>query len=240
MEQNTRSEAIIALGKRLISQLDVDDSRDVLSCWIANYIAELIEFSQSAAPEEKAEADERCMSAILRLWEHRRHLPDGSRPFDQIESILKTIEGLDPSETHPRYYSHFSQRARAKGDSPAPVERWLETAEGLDHTARMLIRFCLWQAANLAGSQSAEWLKLAEEAGLQEGPDVVMLRFFKDESNLLESQNERDRAKLEERLQRLEAFSLMADAVADEIRNQLASLKPSVAKPARKPRKTKH
>ena len=101
--------------------------------------------------------------------------------------------------------------------------KWLGLAEGLDYSARILIRYCLTQAAQTAVDKSKDWVVLAEAAGLEDGIDLSVIRIIMDERALTKAGEPDDRARklLEDRIKRLDGFKAMADALASDLRRQL-------------------
>jgi hypothetical protein len=162
-----RSEAIFELGKKIVEELGPDQSVDTLARWMAHHIAELIQAAEAANGEERQAKMAACASAILDLWEHRGRFPNGMRPFEELDPILRTLEGLDLNADTLRYYR--SQREMIdENREGAEAGRWLNIAKGLDYSARVLIRYCLACAAESALDKSKEWVALAEAAGVDE------------------------------------------------------------------------
>lgn len=93
--ESNHCDGVIALGRRLVEELDMEPGVDTLGRWMAHYIAELIEDAeQTADVAERQIAQERCCTAILRLWEHRSTLPRGARPLANLQKILDAIIDL--------------------------------------------------------------------------------------------------------------------------------------------------
>ncbi|WP_334161547.1 hypothetical protein [Phenylobacterium sp.] len=151
----TRSEAVVALGKQLVLQLDAKD--DILASWMAHHVAGLIARAEVATSEDKAAADEACAAAILELWRYRNVLPEHLRPLDELQSILRTLAFLDLDPTDQRYYP-IPMRAAATGSVEGEAKRFLEVAMGIDYTARVLIRMFLQYAVSAAADKSAPWV----------------------------------------------------------------------------------
>ena len=139
MVVSSRSKALLELGKKLVDELGLDRGVDTLGRWMAHYIAELILDVEDATPEDKASKQQCCASAILELWQHRAELPNGTRPFEDIEPILRALERLDPLNETPRYFQQPREIA-ADAEADAEVREWLEMADSIDSTARELIR----------------------------------------------------------------------------------------------------
>lgn len=92
----------------------------------------------------------------------------------------------------------------------------------------MLIGYCLARAADTAIDKSKEWVKLAEGAGIKEGVSEIVIRYI---SNTADLGRERDpnadvRRELQDRIQRLEAFTKFAETVVGDLRARLEALPP--------------
>jgi len=213
---------VLDLGRALVSELGLDSEVDTLSRWMAHYIAELIEEAETAKVEERPAKFAQCADTILKLWERRYQLPNGKRPFEDLEPILRTLESLDPTDGTPRYF-RSPRTAVDETAQNAETRKWLGLAEGLDYSARILIRYCLTQAAQTAVDKSKDWVVLAEAAGLEDGIDLSVIRIIMDERALTKAGEPDDRARklLEDRIKRLDGFKAMADALASDLRRQL-------------------
>lgn len=212
----TRSEAVIQLGKRLVQQIDAGD--DLLASWMAHYIAQRIEIAQTAPPDEKEKAQNSCAKAIFELWEHRSAVPKHLRPFGELEPIIRTIASLDVEQTGHRYYPEALREA-ATAEADETTKQWLELAIGLDYSARVLIQFALRSAARSTASDAEAWVKLASEAGADEGNEAPIVRFLREKDLYEEAAD--DAAEWEERLSRLEGFAEFSSGLARELRVQL-------------------
>ncbi|MCK1505679.1 AVAST type 3 anti-phage proein Avs3b [Bradyrhizobium sp. 18] len=213
-----RSEKLIDLGNRIIRELSIDS--DILGRWMAHYLAELITEAETANSDERPAKMEKCHEVILNLWKHRYELPNGKRPFESMEPILRALESLDPENTFHRY---FGTARHAVGPENEEARSWIEVADSLDSTARILVRYCLSQAALSAKEKTKEWLALAEavDADAFDGP---VIRVIVAEGDLLEDPNKELRKLMEDRLGRLEAFKTAASELEQHFRLQLEEL----------------
>lgn len=213
---------ILEIGRALIKELALEPGDDTLCRWMAHYIAELIEGAETATEADRPDKLAKCSEIILALWQHRYELPNGKRPFEEFEPIFRAIESLDPDNDTPRYFRSV-RNASDKADVNAESKKWLELAEGLDYTAKILIRYCLEQASQDALDKSQEWVRLAELAGLEDGIEFPVIRLITAENELAnESEtDERARKLLEDRINRLSAFKEMADSLASDMRRKL-------------------
>lgn len=213
---------VLDLGRTLVSELGLDPGVDTLSRWMAHYIAELIEEAETAKVEERPAKFAKCADAILKLWEHRHQLPNGKRPFEDLEPILRALASLDPTDETPRYF-RSPRRAADETEQNAETRKWLELADGLDYSAKILIRYCLTQAAQTALDRSKDWVVLAETAGLEDDSELQVIRVITDESDLTKASEPDDRARklLEDRINRLNGFKEIADSLASDLQRQL-------------------
>lgn len=216
-----RCEATLELGRRLTKELGIDQSVDTLGRWMAHYIAELIQDAEKASAEERPLKMRSCCDAILNLWKHRHVFPIGKRPLEELEPLLRVIESLDTEDDTPRY---FNSARRAVGSSKESDETkfWLDLVDGLDHSAKVLIRYCLTRAAQSALNKSLEWVKLAEAAGADESAEYHLVRVLVYEDSMLNASDpgEKDRRHIEDRIKKLEAFANMASAMLSELREE--------------------
>ncbi|MFZ5644666.1 MAG: AVAST type 3 anti-phage protein Avs3b [Bacillota bacterium] len=205
----------------MTKELGLDQSVDTLGRWMAHYIAELIQNAETASAEKRPVKMRDCCEAILNLWKHRNTLPNGKRPFEELEPLQRTLESLDPEDDTPRYFR--SVRAFAEdADENDETKSWLKLIDGLDYSAKILIRYCLTQAAQNALNKSLEWVGLAEAAGTDEGIEFSLIRVIAEEDELLNASDpsEEERKRIQERIERLEGFAKMAMAVVTDLRQE--------------------
>ncbi len=224
--KSIRSEAVLDLGRKLVQALELDKSVDTLGRWMAHYLAERMHAAETASEQERPAKQQECEEAILKLWEHRYELPTGSRPFEEFEPILRALESLDPENNSPRYFRPARPTAADSTRESERTREWLDIAEGLDYSAKVLISYCLINAAETTLDKSQEWVALAEKATVRDAFDVVIIRRLVTESDLANKPdlNEGLRKQLQDRLNRLEAFQSMSGAFVRDIRRKLADL----------------
>lgn len=215
-----RSKAIVELGKRLVTQLEID-SHDILSSWMAHYIAEQINNVEKHPGEP--EVAEACSQAILSLWKHRSALPQHIRPLGELEPVLRTLSALDVNKEKYHFYQSALREA-ATADADDASKEWLELALGLDYSARLLIGYALRSGAERAVSKSESWVKLALEAGESAGVESDLVRFilYADEE---EKEEEIILAALEEKLTKLEGFVALANVLIGDLKTKLKAAK---------------
>src|SRR5438034_174203 len=90
-ERSDRFEGVLELGRRLVAELGLSDSTDTLGRWMAHHLAGLIDDAAKATQEDRPAKEGRIRDAILELWARRAEMPDGSRPFQELEPILRAL-----------------------------------------------------------------------------------------------------------------------------------------------------
>jgi hypothetical protein len=215
----------LALGRKLVDELGLEPSVDTLGRWMAHYIADLIAKAESAPEEEKSASKKACFDAILALWKHRAELPNGKRPFEDLEPIIRAIESLDPDDNTPRYFRSI-QSPQRQNKEKSEVDQWLDMVRGLDFSAKSLIGYCLGEAARAAVDKSQEWVKLAEAAAMEDGGAEIVIRFLSSNADLgnRPDANIEIGRQLQDRIKRLEGFTKLAEAVLDDLRARRKAL----------------
>jgi len=215
------------LGRKLVDELGLEPSVDTLGRWMAHYIADLIVNAENTTGEEKNIAEKKCFDAILELWKHRTELPDGKRPFEELEPVIRTIESLDPCDDTPRYF-RSARLPQGKGEEKSEADRWIDIIVGLDYSAKILIGYCLAEAARAAIDKSEEWVKLAESAETEDSAPELVVRFLSRNANLGSEPdpNAKVRQQLHDRIRRLEGFIKLAEVVAVDLTTRLQALPP--------------
>jgi hypothetical protein len=217
-----RSESVLKLGKQIVNELGLDQTVDTLGRWMAHYIAEKIEDAETATGEERARKMCACMDAVLKLWAHRSELPNGRRPFENFEPIFRVLQGLDPDETGPRYFQHVRSMAH-ESDEGDQTKHWLNIASELDYTARILIRYCLTNAAQKAVDKSRNWVALTETITKERDIDIKIIRAVMKDADVFHAQipDDQGREEVEELLKKLEGFVDLVNELSAHLRQQL-------------------
>ncbi|WP_313005307.1 AVAST type 3 anti-phage proein Avs3b [Pseudomonas sp.] len=226
-EPSEHSEAITALGKKLVTEQGLDGSVDTLGRWMAHHIAELIAEAESTNGEGRTAKMANVREAVLALWAHRHVLPFGRSPFAGMEPIFNALESLDPDTPHFRYFS--PSFAPGVGDKESEeVQRYVEMAKAIDRASKVIVNFCIAEAAQKALDSSKEWVRLAGEAEADEGFDITLIRIIADRSDLIKAPNPiADRRRiLVDRKQKIEALVVGAGDLLNSINLQLEELPP--------------
>lgn len=217
MESLDRSKAVIELGKRIVAGLKLGD--DVVAQWMAHLIAEKISAAENAPEDTREAAVAACVEAILKLWANRYALPPYMRPLRELDPLLHTLKSLSLDEADG--YRYFSRAPRDEElDGATDDEKKLfETAIGIDHSARELIRYVLGVAAERSADLVKLWLEEAIKGGLDVTVELSVSRFVAD--SLVKAKDEAQQRAMLKRIERLESFADAALALAGEMRKTL-------------------
>lgn len=90
----------MALGQAIVSELEHDRRGEVLQRWLAHHLAELMAAADRETGAAKAEAEARAVDVILKLWAHRRALPEDVDPLGGVRDAVAVLGRLMP-ESNP-------------------------------------------------------------------------------------------------------------------------------------------
>lgn len=217
MEATTQLSDVVELGKRLVTELDGDENRDTLSHWMVHHIADLIQRLETQGAGDRLEIEAECRRAILELWAHRNSFRHGSRPFEELDPLLNTLEALDPDSASYFYFRELGARVDKVDLLEEPARHWLDRARSLDRGARTLIGYCISRAAAETKDESADWVELAQKVEGTLDTDIKLVRIVIQSAGALKGIVPRDeQSVLKEMLQRrVESIDGLAKALAD-------------------------
>lgn len=242
MEDFEQQTQLITLGKALVKELNLENSSDTLSRWMAHYLAEKILLLQTQLPPaEKEIAEKTCFETILALWRHRWMMPAGKRPLEAFEPILQVLQRLNPNRTQPFYYRFDHQAWIEKGeedqdDQPASIG--LDQAEHIDKAARICIEEVLSQAAKESNSERVQAI-LENAIQLPESDDVQVIRILIQQDRSGASETAQKSAfdarfrheQLKKRTQELEQFVLLSERILASYRTEMDELQRTPLEP---------
>ncbi|MAY32159.1 MAG: hypothetical protein CMM86_06090 [Rhodovulum sp.] len=220
MEHSEQSKKTIELGKRIVQDLELDQSCDTLGRWMAHHLAQLIAKAEDGPEEDRRTAQQECRAAILELWEHILSVPTASRPFRDLEPVFETIRALDPDERL-YFYQTRAQEVADNSDLPQSAKEWLKLSRGIDYSARLLIQMCFERVAAETSGKLKEWIELASDAGARDLPIAKIIYQLDEQKSDPKRDAEEKRKKLEERLERLNSMVRLSDLLAQDIQHQL-------------------
>lgn len=223
MEQSKQSKRTIELGKKIVHELELEQSCDTLGRWMAHHLAELIDLAEHCPAPEQPDRQQKCRAAILEIWEHINSLPTASRPFRDLEPIVETIRALDPKE-RAYFYQERAQELVDNSTLSDAAKDWLKTSRDIDYSARLLIRMCLDRVMAETSVEFREWMEVAADAGARELPIVKIVDEMEGKTENKKEEKEKLRNDLQERLDRLQALVQLSEVLACDIQRQIDEL----------------
>ncbi|WP_417839913.1 hypothetical protein [Tritonibacter scottomollicae] len=219
-EKLERSDAILQLGRRIASQLTSQRDEDITCAWMGHHIAELIAAADDDPSDEKLRDD--CVRTILEIWTYKSSLPDGARPFEEMEPVLRTLAALDPESTS-RFFSHrfdLDSHSDQNGENT-----WISLSRCIDSAARVVIQCCLEQAASELAGNSDEWAKIAKEAEMDLGIlEPILLLTHGDEKGNAKAHRESRKERTKSRMEQLDVLLKASAHLKEELRRSLKEL----------------
>jgi len=215
MENLETQEKVINLGKKLVSNFKQNDPDEITS-WIINYLAEQIELAENTSCEQ---TKRNCFKTILQLWESHSTFPNGTRPFENFETIFKALDSLSPESSIPRYFiNQNNEKPHTELDASAT---WVEAATKLDTMARVLISFMFKQAIeNAITAETKNWLKTLY--GTVDANEVNFIIRHNNENHPNKAQQRID--ELANRIDQLETFENLSQDIRSELKKELTSV----------------
>ena len=210
-ESSEIQDNIIQLGKLLIDELGKEPDPDVLSGWIAHYIAELISKIETELGEEKEKAQSACFDAIMRLWDHRYSEKVGFSGIRDFKAIFDTLEKLHPDNPQPIYF----RPEETTEEESQEVAQLVNFATHLDRITRRLLLRVLNMAAQAASAENTKQL-------LETASSISIPKDLQSIQLILNDGHEKEGAKLSELdccLREIEAFAEMAISLARSLRD---------------------
>ncbi|PVW04769.1 hypothetical protein DEA06_08320 [Microbacterium sp. Gd 4-13] len=147
------------------------DQNDLLSRWMAHYMAERMRALDTLSGNERTSAAQDVADLILRVWAHRAGARRTENPTEVSEQVVRAVARLDDQAVW-QYLDIFA-------DVPGPsrtqtdADSSLRFAESLERETRVLVRALVAQAAANAEDHEAGWVRAASEAGVD---PLVQLR----------------------------------------------------------------
>lgn len=189
------------LGHLITKQFGLEDENvDLISKWMANYIAQKMKTAEQAVGEEKTEAEEKCFKAILALWDRREVWYGNRNPYGELQPIINTINRLNPENKDYFYWNNDNEYNAVSSE----VQQVLNIIKSIDKAARVCLEYLFKYAMEITVDEDMkEWIKAANKLSAEDEEDVSLLRRFmrKSGSDTIDLQE-----KLEKRILILEEF----------------------------------
>lgn len=203
MKSKTKPD-VLELGVEIVKQLGERAEDDLLASWMAEYVGERISEVKRARGKQRAVLEKECAELILKLWDHRHHLPNGAQPLESFEPIFVVLNEL--SQDGPRY---SLLRNLPSVNKNSEVEKIVQGILAIDRSASSLIRFFLAEAVEKIPKSDKRWTNI-RVAVKPSSWDMNMVRILIGDSeamsNRLEELNQQQLKNLENMLGSLENF----------------------------------
>lgn len=220
-------EAVLKLGKTIISELELDYTVNTLARWLAHYIAELIQkIETSTSEKEQEQLKKECCELILKLWSKRDRVPI-KNPTERLKPIISVLELLKENK-HP--FIPFILPSNSKGIKSKTWSEFLKVVK--ENSERIFNKSLLSLVDDKILEKDNQWVKKHSEFLSDE--ERIIIKYLNDINELeikildvSEGEIEKnDSEELDELFDQLESF-------IDEQKNALLSLKQNLLKDKR-------
>ena len=223
MEHSEQYKKIIELGKGIVQELELNESRDTLGRWMAHHLAQLIAEAEQGPEDDASTVQQECRAAIFELREHILSIPTANRPFRDLEPVIETIRALNPEERI-YFYQTRAQEVADNSDLSEAAKDWLKLSREIDYSARLLIQMCFDRVANETSGKLKEWIDLASDAGASDPKIARVIHQLEDLHGNGERSVKETRKKLQERLERLDSMVRLSELLTRDIQHELDEL----------------
>lgn len=237
MEQSEQQMAALELGKLLVKELGLEKGVDILSRWMAHYIAEKIKYVESlTCGVKKKNAEKECFSLILELWKHRWHYKSDKQPLRNFNQLFDILKKLDPEKDEPFYYRLPNDKSKEAEDGSfqlSDLKNLSPFALQIDKVARIWINYLLHEATAKANNENIK--KIIDRAvKLPDSMDahiiqIVFADLIEDNDKKPVDQDELDRKSkiktLSSRIGELQKFRKVNEYLIKQFEDELSKLK---------------
>jgi len=220
-------EEIIKLGKKIIHELQLEESSNTLGRWMSHYIAGLIHNVENCESlVEKEIKQKECCDIILKLWGNREHLPNGAIPLSELKPLVDLLNIFIEKE-HP---IPLLRRFRDIPDEGS----WIELAKAVKYNSKNIFNLCILSQVNSELlEKKQEWLR--EHISMLEEDEKELLErleyFVNNEESMVIFSNEKEEEIRFDELppqKRYEAIFNKIESQIEEQKNILFNLKKEV------------
>lgn len=247
MEDSKAQDKILALGKAIVKELELDPGVDTLAKWMAHYVAEKIVLAGRLSGDKKKQAEEECFEIISKLWEHRWSIPHNKPFLQDFEPLFDTLDKLNPNKDAaffmmPQVVLEMDEEIKASEtiktdtvskdmqDETVTPQTHLDSALRVDKLARFLITDLLNQAvAGLDLTPEREEL-IRNSIDIIDYPERRIIRIASGTNDYLESRKEdaneaQNRIlELRNRLNELEELTSLVKSLVSRYKKELLEI----------------
>jgi hypothetical protein len=94
---------VLALGEKIVQELELTDGVDTLGKWMAHHLASIIEDAKGSDGAQTA-ANQEAVDLIFRLWEHRASMPGTADPMSALNRAMGVLDRIGPNSSP--FYRH--------------------------------------------------------------------------------------------------------------------------------------
>lgn len=155
-----------------------------MSRWLIHNIAEQMTLASNSEGQDKLDSEMRCVDVILKYWANRNSLPNGIRPFEEFDSILRGLARLDNQPTTP-YYNQFHQfEIDINNNESSEAKKWIDVAIKIDEGARALVQDSFKVASEFAKNKNTKELLDKSPEPNEDDIRVVLKIYGEDDESL--------------------------------------------------------
>ena len=104
----------MALGEKIVRELEMTDGTDTLGKWMAHHLASLINAAKcSDDPQSTACKD--AVDLILKLWANRNLLPGTADPMCKLRGAIDILDRVGSDSSPFRYYGEIEHERELAG-----------------------------------------------------------------------------------------------------------------------------
>jgi hypothetical protein len=99
---------VLALGRHIVAELQLEQSVDTLGRWLAHHVAELIARAEATEePNGRATGLAEAVDTILRIWQHRAAVANRLDPLIDLRPAIQVLRTLGQEvPPWPRFSGH--------------------------------------------------------------------------------------------------------------------------------------
>lgn len=171
---------------------------------MAEYLGEKLTAVKQVRGAQREVLQKECADLILKLWDRRHHLPQGTRPLESYEPLFVVLNELSLSS--PRYSVLRDLPQTNKNSAAGKI---IQGVLAIDRSATALIWYYLAEAVGTISKKDRRWAKILTEIKPSPWDIQIVLATMEDAeslSNKQERMNRQQREKLKTMLTKLDRF----------------------------------
>ncbi len=211
MEDSEAFKKVVALGKTIVKELQLEPGVDTLARWMAHYLAQKIEQVETLSGEAKKKAEQECFDTILKLWEHRSSASRGNSFLSDFDALFETLQKLMP---HGQYHFYIPSIIQGLFDDEEYItegkdgtnesKSHFSIALSVDKLARTLIADLLAQGITNIDMAEEKKKSINDAIDLIDYPDTRIIRFTTDYAESMQAQENEDKEEMKEKIRELQ------------------------------------